>query len=57
MNDWAGGALLDRTIRIRFFRVPSDEVPEDDAARIDWLYEHWREVDRWIEAQKEPARR
>lgn len=57
MSDWAGGALLDRTIRIKFFRVPSHEVPRDDAARIDWLYEHWQEVDRWIEAQKDPALR
>jgi 1-acyl-sn-glycerol-3-phosphate acyltransferase len=57
MSDWAGGALLDRTIRIRFFRVPSKDVPVGDAARIDWLYHHWQEVDAWIDAQKEPSRR
>jgi len=57
MSDWAGGALLDRTIRIRFFRVASKNVPSSDAARIDWLYQHWQEVDTWIEAQKAPSRR
>lgn len=57
MSDWVGGALLDRTIRIRFFRVPSESVPASDEARIDWLYHHWQEVDAWIEAQKAPSRR
>lgn len=57
MSDWVGGALLDRTIRIRFVRVASESVPTDDAARIDWLYQHWQEVDSWIEAQKAPSRR
>ncbi|HRI65673.1 MAG TPA: 1-acyl-sn-glycerol-3-phosphate acyltransferase [Polyangium sp.] len=57
MSDWIGGALLDRTIRIRFFRVPSASVPQSDADRIDWLYQHWQEVDAWIEAQKAPSRR
>lgn len=57
MSDWAGGALLDRTIRIKFFRIPSESVPLDEPERIDWLYQHWQEVDSWIEAQKDPARR
>lgn len=57
MSDWAGGALLDRTIRIRFFRVPSASVPPNDNDRIHWLYQHWQEVDAWIEAQKAPSRR
>lgn len=57
MSDWVGGALLDRTIRIRFFPVPSNDVPTQDAARIDWLYQHWQNVDAWIEAQKAPSRR
>jgi 1-acyl-sn-glycerol-3-phosphate acyltransferase len=57
MSDWAGGALLDRTIRMRFFRVASEDVPEADAERINWLYTHWQEVDAWIEAQKAPSRR
>jgi 1-acyl-sn-glycerol-3-phosphate acyltransferase len=57
MDDWARGALLDRTIRIKFFRVASESVPKDEPERIDWLYRHWQEVDSWIEAQKDPARR
>ncbi|MBK9259760.1 MAG: 1-acyl-sn-glycerol-3-phosphate acyltransferase [Polyangiaceae bacterium] len=57
MSDWIGGALLGRTIRIKFFRVPSANVPQSDAARIHWLYEQWHEVDAWIEEQKAPSRR
>lgn len=57
MDDWARGALLDRTIRIKFFRVASESVPTDEPERIAWLYRHWQEVDSWIEAQKDPARR
>jgi 1-acyl-sn-glycerol-3-phosphate acyltransferase len=57
MSDWAGGQLSGRTIRIRFFPVPSANVPDSERARIDWLYEQWQEVDAWIEEQQAPSRR
>jgi 1-acyl-sn-glycerol-3-phosphate acyltransferase len=48
-GDFTGGVLLDRHVRVAFFRVPSEEVPEGESARIEWLYDQWMRVDEWIE--------
>ena len=42
------GKLVGRTIAVRFWRVPADEVPRDREGRVDWLYEHWQELDDWV---------
>ena len=51
------GALIHRTIRVRFWRIPFSEIPKTSAARVDWLIEHWRQVDQWIEDQSTPTGR
>ncbi|MGI9607443.1 MAG: 1-acyl-sn-glycerol-3-phosphate acyltransferase [Acidimicrobiales bacterium] len=35
-------------IRLRAWRYPRREIPEDPEARIDWLFERWLEMDEWI---------
>ena len=55
LADLANGGLIDRTIRVRFWRVPFREIPPDDESRVDWLIAHWREVDAWIDAQQATA--
>jgi len=52
MQDWAGGALLDKTLKVAFFRVPAAEVPRGKEECVKWLYSNWERVDRWIEEQK-----
>ncbi|MDP8225836.1 MAG: 1-acyl-sn-glycerol-3-phosphate acyltransferase [Candidatus Lernaella stagnicola] len=42
------GALVGRTIHINMWRVPFKDIPTETAARIEWLFEQWRRVDRWI---------
>ncbi len=44
---WAGG-LVGRTIRMRMWRVPADEIPSDERGRTEWLYSQWQRMDRWI---------
>ncbi|MGI8460321.1 MAG: 1-acyl-sn-glycerol-3-phosphate acyltransferase [Solirubrobacterales bacterium] len=44
---WTGG-LVGKTIRIRFWRHPADEVPADEEGRIAWLYERWQVLDDWV---------
>ena len=44
------GALVGRTIRVCFWRVPFREIPTDASARAVWLYEQWARVDDWITA-------
>jgi 1-acyl-sn-glycerol-3-phosphate acyltransferase len=44
----ARGVLTGRRIRLRLWRVPASEVPQDAESRITWFYEQWRVVDRWL---------
>ena len=45
---WRGG-LVGLVVRVRMTRVPRSAVPEEDAARADWLYDLWQDVDDWLE--------
>lgn len=42
------GELVGRTIRVRFWRVPRSQIPEDRPARSRWLVDQWRLVDEWL---------
>ena len=44
----ARGGLMRKELHIRLWRVPREEIPESDEDRIDWLYEQWGQVDKWI---------
>jgi len=48
------GALVGRTLRVRFRRIPRERVPSAREERVAWLRDEWREIDRWI-AAAEPA--
>ena len=47
---WRGG-LVGLVVRVRVTRVPRSAVPEGGAARAEWLYGLWQEVDDWLEAR------
>ena len=40
---------MDKSIVMQWWLVPRAEVPADPAARIEWLYQWWARIDRWIE--------
>jgi 1-acyl-sn-glycerol-3-phosphate acyltransferase len=49
VSDIWSGSLVGTTVRMRFWRFPSQEIPRGDrAALIAWLYERWFELDGWI---------
>lgn len=50
---WAG-ALVRRTIRLRFRRIPRAEIPADPAARLAWLDAEWQRLDDWLESLAAP---
>lgn len=50
LGDIWRGALIGRTVTIKFWRVPASEIPEGDDARLAWLHQHWRTLDQWLEA-------
>jgi len=48
------GGLVGRTIRVKLWRIPADEIPTTNEGRIDWLFEQWAALDRWV-AENNPA--
>lgn len=51
-GDLLAGSLIDRQVRVRFWRVPFSTIPRDAAAQADWLYEHWLRIDDWLAEQR-----
>lgn len=41
-----------KTLHLRWWFIPVADVPTDDAARVDWLFEHWQALDTWISDTK-----
>ena len=46
--DLRAGALVGKTIRIRFWRFPAAELPDGDEARTRWLFDRWQTLDDWV---------
>jgi hypothetical protein len=42
------GALVGRTVRVRFRRIRRSEIPAESTAALAWLRDEWRRVDAWI---------
>ena len=42
------GLPMDKTLHLRWWFVPSTEVPRDEAELTDWLYRWWGSIDDWI---------
>lgn len=43
---------MDKRIVMRFWSVPPEEVPRDRQERIEWLFDWWARIDKWVEAQR-----
>ncbi|MGH3616147.1 MAG: 1-acyl-sn-glycerol-3-phosphate acyltransferase [Pseudonocardia sp.] len=39
---------LDATVRMRWWRVPHGDVPQDPEEQVDWLYRWWETIDDWV---------
>ena len=46
------GVPMDRAVKIGWWIVPEEEVPDTEQSQVDWLFEEWEEVDRWIEGNR-----
>ena len=53
LADLWDGLPMDSAVRLCWWFVPADQVPDDPAAQEDWLYEHWAELDRWVASHVE----
>jgi 1-acyl-sn-glycerol-3-phosphate acyltransferase len=39
---------MEQVLKARWWRVPAGEVPGGREAQVDWLYDWWARIDRWI---------
>jgi 1-acyl-sn-glycerol-3-phosphate acyltransferase len=46
--DLWGGALIGRTLRVEFWRVPWSTIPAGREERVDWIYAQWERLDGWV---------
>ena len=50
---WSGG-LIGTTVKLKFWRFPASEVPDEREQLIAWLYARWQELDDWIGETRPP---
>lgn len=53
--DLMNGALVGRTVAVKFWRVSARDIPAESAARTRWLYAHWARVDAFVRDAPEGA--
>lgn len=46
------GALVGRTVRLRFWRVPAAAIPPGAEERRAWLADEWQRMDDWLSAEE-----
>lgn len=51
ISDMWRGALVGRTIRVRFERTPRAAIPLDASGRVEWLDDAWAAADAWVAEQ------
>ena len=51
ISDIWRGALVGRTIRVRFERTARAAIPQDTPGRVAWLDDAWAAADAWVAAQ------
>lgn len=49
------GIPMDGNLKVRWWIVREEELPDGEQLRIDWLFDHWSAIDTWIEEHKESA--
>lgn len=50
--NFLNGSLINKTVHIKLWKIPFEEIPTTPEQQIEWLYEHWAKIDEWIELQK-----
>lgn len=51
------GALVGRTVNVRFWRVPVASIPIERQERLEWLADEWQRMDDWLSAEDAPSTR
>lgn len=49
------GALIGRTLRVEFHRIPRSEVPRDREGQAAWFLREWERIDAWVGRERARA--
>ena len=49
------GSLVGATLELECWRVPFEAIPQGDQERMEWIWEHWERMDRWVTERNNPA--
>jgi len=49
------GALIGRTLRVAFHRIPWGEVPRDREGQTAWFLREWERLDAWVGRERDRA--
>jgi 1-acyl-sn-glycerol-3-phosphate acyltransferase len=52
LDDFVNGTLLGRTLKMKFWRIRRQDIPDTREARLDWLEHVWRAVDCWVDSNR-----
>ena len=52
VRDVWSGELVGSRIDVEMWRISRNEIPEDRSRRVAWLYEHWSDIDDWLEEKR-----
>lgn len=55
VRDVLTGLPMQHSVRMAWWYVPRADIPQDAAARTDWLYSWWERIDTWVEEHAEPG--
>ena len=55
ISDIWGGALVGRTVNVRFTRIAHDQIPATREQQVEWLDSLWLEADRWVAEKTDQA--
>jgi 1-acyl-sn-glycerol-3-phosphate acyltransferase len=51
ISDIWGGGLIGTPVKMKFWRFPAGDIPEDETELIEWLYGVWQILDDWVGEQ------
>lgn len=55
LHDVLSGKATGTEVRLRLWRIPGSEVPEERQERLRWIFERWQEVDAFAGEGEEPV--
>lgn len=54
-HDLRHGGIIGKTVYMKFWRVPFEQIPTNYNGRLEWLYTEWKKIDDFVVQHAEPG--